>query len=175
MKEITIEVEDVNEEGGDGYKEVVAEEGSEAEVPDEDMVGFHRTQETTEGHVHLERSIIITMKNVLQSQEDTLWETKIEDPILRWSKDIHLLKMTRDTITTRGVEGEEVKPNHLLREEVKIFFLQENQDLDHLGDLLDHVHDLHQDMIEHIVVVRQKCDLEARGLKVGAIVLVNQD
>ena len=175
MKEITIEGEDVNEEEGDGYIEVDAEEGSEAEVPDEDMVGFHRTQETTEDHVHLERSITITMKNVLQSQEDTLWETRIEDPILQWSKDIHLLKMTRDTITTKGVEAEEVKPNHLLREEVKIFFLQENQDLDHPGDLLDHVHDLHQDMIGHIVVVRLKCDLEARGLEVEAIVLVNQD
>ena len=84
MKEITIEEEDVNEEEGDGYIEVDAEEGSEAEVPDEDMVGFHRIQETTEDHVHLERSITITMKSVLLSQEDTLWETRIEDPILRW-------------------------------------------------------------------------------------------
>ena len=178
LNEIIIEEEDVNEVVEDGYIEVVEQEVLEEKVVEaEAMEGTHQIQDMMEGHGHLEKNHIATniMGNGLQSQEDILWGMKIEDLILQWLKDIHLLMMIKGTIIIKVLEGEEERQNHLLQEEAKIFFHQENQDLHLQGDLQGHEQDLHQDMIGRITVNPLECFLAVRGHEVEAIVLVNHD
>ena len=171
-----IEEEDVNVEEEDGFSEVVEEEVLEGEVEGADMEGFLRTQGVYEDRVlrvinHINTS---TMETVPQSHEDTLWETRKEGLFLQWLRNIHLLKMIKDTITTRVLEVEEENQNHPLREEVKTYFPPEHQEL-HLQDdpLPGHTHALHQDMIDLIIVNPPKYILVAHGLE--AEVVADQD